>query len=152
VGGRRPRGLRRVPVPPGLARDSDLGCGDPAVRDPDVLFLEQLGFTLNFLSLLALSLVAGVPRRRRDRGDREHRPPHADGQIGYQASIDAADEIGLAVLATTMAIVAVFLPVGLMPGISGQFFKNFGFTVGRAVLMSLFVGAPDHAADGRPIC
>jgi multidrug efflux pump subunit AcrB len=61
------------------------------------------------------------------------------GKSAYQASIDAADEIGLAVLATTMAIVAVFLPVGLMPGISGQFFKNFGFTVVVAVLMSLFV-------------
>ena len=47
----------------------------------------------------------------------------------YQASIDAADEIGLAVVATTMSIVAVFLPVGLMPGVSGQFFKNFGLTV-----------------------
>jgi multidrug efflux pump subunit AcrB len=61
------------------------------------------------------------------------------GKSAYQASIDAADEIGLAVLATTMAIVAVFLPVGLMPGISGQFFKNFGFTVVVAVLMSLAV-------------
>ncbi len=61
------------------------------------------------------------------------------GKTAYQASIDAADEIGLAVLATTSAIVAVFLPVGLMPGISGQFFKNFGFTVVVAVLISLFV-------------
>ncbi|HET9398821.1 MAG TPA: efflux RND transporter permease subunit, partial [Sphingomicrobium sp.] len=57
----------------------------------------------------------------------------------WQASIDAADEIGLAVLATTMAIVGVFLPVALMPGISGQFFKSFGYTVVVAVLMSLFV-------------
>jgi multidrug efflux pump subunit AcrB len=61
------------------------------------------------------------------------------GKSAYQASIDAADEIGLAVLATTMAIVAVFLPVGLMPGISGQFFKQFGLTVVVAVLMSLAV-------------
>ncbi|MEX7259205.1 efflux RND transporter permease subunit, partial [Pseudomonas aeruginosa] len=61
------------------------------------------------------------------------------GKSAYQASIDAADEIGLAVLATTMAIVAVFLPVGLMPGISGQFFKNFGLTVVASVLMSLAV-------------
>ena len=61
------------------------------------------------------------------------------GKSAYQASIDAADEIGLAVLATTMSIVAVFLPVALMPGISGQFFKNFGYTVVIAVLMSLFV-------------
>ena len=57
----------------------------------------------------------------------------------FQASIDAADEIGLAVVATTFSIVAVFLPVGLMPGISGQFFKTFGFTVVIAVLISLLV-------------
>ena len=61
------------------------------------------------------------------------------GKTAYQASIDAADEIGLAVVATTFSIVAVFLPVGLMPGISGQFFKNFGLTVVVAVLMSLAV-------------
>ena len=57
----------------------------------------------------------------------------------YQASLDAADEIGLAVLATTMAIVAVFFPVALMPGIAGQYFKAFGFTVVLSVLMSLLV-------------
>jgi multidrug efflux pump subunit AcrB len=61
------------------------------------------------------------------------------GKSAYQASLDAADEIGLAVLATTMAIVAVFLPVALMPGIAGQYFKAFGFTVVLSVLMSLFV-------------
>jgi multidrug efflux pump subunit AcrB len=61
------------------------------------------------------------------------------GKTAYQASIDAADEIGLAVLATTMAIVAVFLPVGLMPGFTGQFFKNFGLTIVAAVLLSLAV-------------
>jgi multidrug efflux pump subunit AcrB len=61
------------------------------------------------------------------------------GKSAWQASLDAADEIGLAVLATTMAIVAVFLPVALMPGIAGQYFKAFGFTVVLSVLMSLFV-------------
>src|SRR5690348_17895877 len=61
------------------------------------------------------------------------------GKSAYQAALDAADEIGLAVLATTMSIVAVFLPVALMPGISGQFFKAFGFTVVISVLMSLLV-------------
>ncbi|WP_163048743.1 efflux RND transporter permease subunit, partial [Acinetobacter pittii] len=79
-----------------------------------------------------------------------------------QASIDAADEIGIAVLATTMSIVAVFLPVGLMPGISGQFFKNFGLTVVASVLMSLavarlvtpmiaayFLKAKGHASHGE---
>jgi multidrug efflux pump subunit AcrB len=61
------------------------------------------------------------------------------GKTAYQASIDAADEIGLAVVATTFSIVAVFLPVGLMPGISGEFFRAFGLTVVVAVLMSLAV-------------
>ena len=61
------------------------------------------------------------------------------GKTAYQASIDAADEIGLPVVATSFCIVAVFFPVALMPGIIGQFFKNFGLTVVVAVLMSLAV-------------
>ncbi len=61
------------------------------------------------------------------------------GKSAYQATLAAADEIGLAVVATTFSIVAVFLPVGLMPGVSGQFFKNFGLTVVVSVLMSLGV-------------
>ena len=111
----------------------------PLSAIPTFWFLDLMGFTLNFLSLLALSLVAGVLV---DDAivEIENIVRHMRmGKSAYQASIDAADEIGLAVLATTMAIVAVFLPVGLMPGISGQFFKNFGFTVVVAVLISLFV-------------
>ncbi|HXG99288.1 MAG TPA: efflux RND transporter permease subunit [Sphingomicrobium sp.] len=111
----------------------------PLSAIPTFWFLDLMGFTLNFLSLLALSLVAGVLV---DDAivEIENIVRHMRmGKSAYQASIDAADEIGLAVLATTMAIVAVFLPVGLMPGISGQFFKNFGFTVVIAVLISLFV-------------
>jgi multidrug efflux pump subunit AcrB len=111
----------------------------PLSAIPTFWFLDLMGFTLNFLSLLALSLVAGVLV---DDAivEIENIVRHMRmGKSAYQASVDAADEIGLAVLATTMAIVAVFLPVGLMPGISGQFFKNFGFTVVVAVLMSLFV-------------
>ena len=61
------------------------------------------------------------------------------GKSAYQASMDAADEIGLAVVATTMSIVAVFLPVALMPGISGQFFKASAIPSSSSVLMSLFV-------------
>jgi multidrug efflux pump subunit AcrB len=111
----------------------------PLSAIPTFYFLDLMGFTLNFLSLLALSLVAGVLV---DDAivEIENIVRHMRmGKSAYQASIDAADEIGLAVLATTSAIVAVFLPVGLMPGISGQFFKNFGFTVVIAVLISLFV-------------
>ncbi len=111
----------------------------PLSAIPAFWFMDLMGFTLNFLSLLALSLVAGVLV---DDAivEIENIVRHMRmGKTAYQASIDAADEIGLAVLATTMAIVAVFLPVGLMPGISGQFFKNFGLTVVAAVLVSLAV-------------
>ncbi|MFM5916176.1 MAG: efflux RND transporter permease subunit [Novosphingobium sp.] len=97
------------------------------------------GFTLNSLSLLALGLVAGVLV---DDAivEIENIVRHMRmGKSAYQAAIDAADEIGLAVVATTFSIVAVFLPVGLMPGVSGQFFKNFGITVVISVLISLAV-------------
>ena len=111
----------------------------PLSAIPAFYFIDLMGINLNFLSLLALALVAGVLV---DDAivEIENIVRHMRmGKSAYQASIDAADEIGLAVLATTMAIVAVFLPVALMPGISGQFFRNFGYTVVLAVLMSLFV-------------
>jgi multidrug efflux pump subunit AcrB len=111
----------------------------PLSAIPAFWFMDRLGFTLNTISMLALSLVAGVLV---DDAivEIENIVRHMRmGKTAYQASIDAADEIGLAVLATTMAIVAVFLPVGLMPGVSGQFFKNFGLTVVVAVLLSMLV-------------
>ncbi|TFI57460.1 efflux RND transporter permease subunit [Sphingomonas parva] len=111
----------------------------PLSAIPTFWFMDLMGFTLNSMTLLALSLVAGVLV---DDAivEIENIVRHMRmGKSAYQAAIDAADEIGLAVLATTMSIVAVFLPVGLMPGIAGQFFKNFGFTVVVAVLMSLAV-------------
>jgi multidrug efflux pump subunit AcrB len=111
----------------------------PLSAIPTFWFMEMLGFNLNFLSLLALSLVAGVLV---DDAivEIENIVRHMRmGKSAYQASIDAADEIGLAVVATTFSIVAVFLPVGLMPGIPGEFFKPFGLTVVVAVLMSLAV-------------
>jgi len=111
----------------------------PLSAIPTFWFMDMLGFTLNSLSLLALGLVAGVLV---DDAivEIENIVRHMRmGKSAYQASIDAADEIGLAVVATTFSIVAVFLPVGLMPGVSGQFFKNFGLTVVVSVLMSLAV-------------
>ncbi|WP_419825227.1 efflux RND transporter permease subunit [Sphingomonas sp.] len=111
----------------------------PLSAIPTFWAMQLLGFTLNAMTLLALSLVAGVLV---DDAivEIENIVRHMRmGKSAYQAAIDAADEIGLAVMATTMAIVAVFLPVGLMPGISGQFFKNFGLTVVAAVLLSLMV-------------
>ncbi|WP_066658886.1 MULTISPECIES: efflux RND transporter permease subunit [unclassified Sphingomonas] len=134
----------------------------PLSAIPTFWFMEMLGFTLNQMTLLALSLVAGVLV---DDAivEIENIVRHMRmGKSAYQASIDAADEIGVAVLATTMSIVAVFLPVGLMPGLAGQFFKNFGLTVVAAVLMSLaiarlltpmiaayFLKAKGHASHGE---
>ncbi|MBO6527275.1 efflux RND transporter permease subunit [Erythrobacter sp.] len=111
----------------------------PLSAIPTFWFMDLLGFNLNQLSLLALALVAGVLV---DDAivEIENIVRHMRmGKTAYQASIDAADEIGLPVVATSFCIVAVFFPVGAMPGISGQFFKNFGFTVVVAVLMSLAV-------------
>ncbi len=111
----------------------------PLSAIPTFWIMDLMGFTLNSLSLLALGLVAGVLV---DDAivEIENIVRHMRmGKTAYQASIDAADEIGLAVVATTFSIVAVFLPVGLMPGVSGQFFKNFGLTVVASVLISLAV-------------
>jgi multidrug efflux pump subunit AcrB len=111
----------------------------PLSAIPAFWFMDVMGITLNGLSLLAMSLVAGVLV---DDAivEIENIVRHMRmGKSAYQAAMDAADEIGLAVVATTMSIVAVFLPVALMPGISGQFFKNFGLTVVAAVIMSLAV-------------
>jgi multidrug efflux pump subunit AcrB len=111
----------------------------PLSAIPTFWFMDLLGFNLNFLSLLALALVAGVLV---DDAivEIENIVRHMRmGKSAYRASIDAADEIGLPVVATSFCIVAVFLPVGLMPGISGQFFQNFGLTVVVAVLLSLAV-------------
>ena len=111
----------------------------PLSAVPTFYFMDMLGFTLNTMSLLALGLVAGVLV---DDAivEIENIVRHMRmGKSAYQASIDAADEIGLPVVATTFCIVAVFLPVAMMPGISGEFFKNFGGTVVASVLMSLAV-------------
>ncbi len=112
----------------------------PLSAIPTFYFLfSWFGFSLNSLSLLALGLVAGVLV---DDAivEIENIVRHMRmGKSAYQASIDAADEIGLAVVATTFSIVAVFLPVGVMGGIPGQFFKSFGLTVVISVLISLAV-------------
>ncbi len=97
------------------------------------------GFTLNFLTLMALSLCIGLLI-----DDaivvRENIVRHLGmGKDHYRAAREGTDEIGLAVLATTFAIVAVFVPVAFMSGIIGRFFFQFGITVAVAVLVSLFV-------------
>lgn len=106
---------------------------------PTFLFIKMLNFTLNDMSLLALALVIGILV---DDAivEIENIVRHIDmGKTPYQAALDAADEIGLAVVATTFSIIAVFVPVALMSGIPGQFFRQFGYTVAIAVFMSLVV-------------
>ncbi|MDQ3524099.1 MAG: efflux RND transporter permease subunit, partial [Chloroflexota bacterium] len=111
----------------------------PLSAIPTFWFMEMMGYTLNGVTLLSLSLVAGVLV---DDAivEIENIVRHMRmGKSPYQAAIEAADEIGLAVVATTFSIVAVFLPVGLMGGFIGQYFKSFGFTIVVAVLISLLV-------------
>jgi multidrug efflux pump subunit AcrB len=111
----------------------------PLAAIPSFWLMTLMGITLNFMSTMAMGLVSGVLV---DDAivEIENIVRHMRmGKSGYQAALDAADEIGLAVLATTMAIVAVFFPVALMPGFAGQYFKAFGFTVVLSVMMSLFV-------------
>jgi HAE1 family hydrophobic/amphiphilic exporter-1 len=103
------------------------------------LFMNIFGFTINMITLMALSLCVGLLI-----DDaivvRENIVRHVQmGKLPYQASLDGTQEIGLAVLATTFSIVAVFLPIGFMGGIIGKFFHEFGITIVAAVLISMFV-------------
>ncbi|HQS31443.1 efflux RND transporter permease subunit [Polaromonas sp.] len=103
------------------------------------LFMNLFGFTINMITLMALSLCVGLLI-----DDaivvRENIVRHVQmGKTPYQASLDGTREIGLAVLATTFSIVAVFLPIGFMGGIIGKFFHEFGITIVAAVLISMFV-------------
>ena len=102
-------------------------------------FMEAFGFSLNMVTLMALSLCVGLLI-----DDaivvRENIVRHVQmGKDAHRAALDGTDEIGLAVLATTLSIVAVFLPIGFMGGIVGKFFHEFGLTIVAAVLISMFV-------------
>ncbi len=111
----------------------------PLSAIPTFAFMQLMGFSLNSISLLALSLVAGVLV---DDAivEIENIVRHMRmGKSGFRAALDAADQIGLAVVATSCTIMAVFLPVSFMPGISGQYFIQFGLTVAAAVFFSLLV-------------
>ncbi len=103
------------------------------------LFMNLFGFTINNITMMALSLCVGLLI-----DDaivvRENIVRHVQmGKSPYAASMDGTKEIGLAVLATTLSIVAVFLPIGFMGGIVGKFFHEFGITIVSAVLLSMFV-------------
>jgi len=111
----------------------------PLAIIPTFAAIEPLGFTLNMITLIALSLVAGVLV---DDAivEIENIVRHIRmGKSAYQASLEAADEIGLAVVATSATIIVVFLPVSFMTGVNGKFFKEFGITVAFAVFFSLLV-------------
>jgi HAE1 family hydrophobic/amphiphilic exporter-1 len=102
-------------------------------------FMNLLGFTINMITLMALSLCVGLLI-----DDaivvRENIVRHVTmGKSAYNAAMDGTQEIGLAVLATTLSIVAVFLPIGFMGGIIGKFFHEFGLTIVAAVSISMFV-------------
>jgi HAE1 family hydrophobic/amphiphilic exporter-1 len=103
------------------------------------MFMQMFGFTINMITLMALSLCVGLLI-----DDaivvRENIVRHVQmGKNAYRASMDGTQEIGLAVLATTLSIVAVFLPIGFMEGIIGKFFHEFGITIVAAVMISMFV-------------
>ena len=103
------------------------------------LFMYMFGFTVNMITLMALSLCVGLLI-----DDaivvRENIVRHVQmGKTPYAAAMEGTQEIGLAVLATTFSIVAVFLPIGFMGGIIGKFFHEFGITIVAAVLISMFV-------------
>jgi hydrophobic/amphiphilic exporter-1 (mainly G- bacteria), HAE1 family len=103
------------------------------------LFMYISGFTINTITLMALSLCVGLLI-----DDaivvRENIVRHLHmGKSARDAALDGTNEIGLAVLATTLSIVAVFLPIGFMGGIIGKFFHEFGITIVAAVLISMFV-------------
>ncbi|MBL7090834.1 efflux RND transporter permease subunit, partial [Acidovorax sp.] len=103
------------------------------------LFMNMFGFTINMITLMALSLCVGLLI-----DDaivvRENIVRHVQmGKGAYAAAMDGTQEIGLAVLATTLSIVAVFMPIGFMGGIIGKFFHEFGITIVAAVMISMFV-------------
>jgi multidrug efflux pump subunit AcrB len=111
----------------------------PLSAIPAFIGMYYMGFTINVVTLLALSLVIGILV---DDAivEVENIVRHMRmGKTPYQASMEAADEIGLAVIATTFTLIAVFLPTAFMAGIPGKFFKQFGWTASFAVFASLVV-------------
>jgi HAE1 family hydrophobic/amphiphilic exporter-1 len=109
----------------------------PVSLIPTFFIMKLAGFSLNLVTLLALTLVIGILVDDAIVEIENIEKRVARGMRPFQAALEGADAIGLAVVATTMAIVVVFMPVSFMPGIPGQFFKEFGLTVCVAVLFSL---------------
>ncbi len=106
---------------------------------PAFIGMWYLGFSINVISLLALSLVVGIlVDDAIVEVENIERHLHM-GKTPFKAAMEAADEIGLAVIATTFTLVAVFLPTAFMSGVPGKFFKQFGWTAALAVFASLVV-------------
>lgn len=111
----------------------------PLAAIPTFWAMSLMGFSLNLVSLLAIILVTGILV---DDAivEIENIVRHIRmGKSPYRAAMEAADEIGLAVIAITLTIIAVFVPVSFMGGVAGQYFKQFGLTVAVAVFFSLLV-------------
>jgi HAE1 family hydrophobic/amphiphilic exporter-1 len=111
----------------------------PVSLIPTFFVMQSVGFSLNVVTLLALTLVIGILVDDAIVEIENIEKRVAQGQRPFHAAMVGADAIGLAVVATTAAIVVVFTPVSFMPGIPGQFFREFGLTVSVAVLFSLVV-------------
>jgi hydrophobe/amphiphile efflux-1 (HAE1) family protein len=111
----------------------------PLAAIPTFWAMSAMGFSLNLVSLLGITLATGILV---DDAivEIENIVRHMHmGKKPYRAALEAADEIGLAVIAITLTIVAIFAPVSFMGGIAGQYFRQFGMTVAVAVLFSLLV-------------
>jgi hydrophobe/amphiphile efflux-1 (HAE1) family protein len=106
---------------------------------PTFWAMDVLGFSLNLVSLLAITLVTGILVDDAIVEIENIVRHQRMGKSAYRAAMEAADEIGLAVIAISFTIVAIFAPVSFMGGVAGQYFKQFGLTVAIAVLFSLLV-------------
>ena len=111
----------------------------PLAIIPTFALMHYFGYSLNILTLLAMALVVGVlvddAIVEVENIERHLRM----GKTPFQAAMEAADEIGLAVIATTFTLIAVFLPTAFMGGITGKFFEPFGMTAAIAIFFSLVV-------------
>jgi len=104
---------------------------------PAFWVMDMLGFSLNLISFLAITLSTGILVDDAIVKIENIERHMQMGKTPYRAAIDAADEIGLAVIAISLTIVAIFAPASFMSGVAGQFFKQFGITVSVQVLFSL---------------
>lgn len=106
---------------------------------PTFFVMDLLGFSLNIVTLLGLTLVIGILVDDAIVEVENIEKRIVAGMRPFQAALEGADAIGLAVVATTASIVVVFTPVSFMGGMAGQFFREFGITVSVAVIFSLLV-------------